>query len=268
MFGKCKKGLFLIVCLMAVGAFFFGKDVFSYIKTSGKWVKTSIKDSVPVEFELRRAKDLLEEIIPEMHANIGIIASEEVEVAALKNEISENEKSITDQWGSVVQLRDYLKTDDKAFNLRGKQYSRQQVKDDLSWRFDRFKESEMVLASKKKLLETRQAALLSSMDLLERTKGRKRLLASKIENLETQHRLLQASAVESGISVDNSKLAKTEKLINDVKKRLTVAERVLAHESLFVETIPFEEVTETELTGEIDKYFSAKATEKAVAEAN
>ena len=92
MFGKCKKGLFLILCLMAVGAFFFGKDVFSYIKTSGKWVRTSMKDSVPVEFELRRAKDLLEEIIPEMHANIGIIASEEVEVAALKNEISENEK--------------------------------------------------------------------------------------------------------------------------------------------------------------------------------
>ncbi|MBW8016890.1 MAG: hypothetical protein FVQ82_11940 [Planctomycetes bacterium] len=268
MFKRCKKGLFLIACLSVAGTFFFGKDLVSYVKTSGKWARTVIKDSVPVEFELRRARDLLQEIIPEMHANIGLIAKEEVEVAALKNEVSEGEKSVNDQWSRVAQLRNYLKTSDKVFSFHGKQFSRQQVKDDLSWRFDRFKESELVLASKIKLLATRQSVLQSSMDMLEKTKGRKRLLASKIENLEIQHRLLKASAIESGIHVDNSKLAKTEKLINDVKKRLKVAERVLAHENLFVQTIPFDEVTETELTGQIDEYFSAKAAQNAVAEAN
>jgi len=269
MFGKwIKRSVFLGLTLLVVGTCLFGKDVLSYARSSGKWARTAIKDSVPVEFELRRARDLLEDIIPEMHANIALIAKEEVEVAALKEEISNAEKSVNDQWIRIAQLREYLKTDDKVFNFRGKQYSRQQVKDDLSWRFDRFKESELVLASKKKLLNTRQFALQSSMNLLERTKGRKRLLASKIENLETQHRLLQAHAVESGISIDNSKLAKTESLINDVKKRLTVAERVLAHENLFVQTIPLDEVTETDLTGEIDQYFSAKAAEKAIAEAN
>lgn len=268
MFKRCRKALFLVVSLLVVGTFFFGKDLASYLKTSGKWAQTTIKDSVPIEFELRRAKDLLEDIIPEMHANIGLIAKEEVEVAALKNEISNAEKSVDDQWSRIVQLRENLKTEDKVFNFRGRQFSRQQVKDDLSLRFDRFKESELVLASKKKLLSSRETALQSSMELLERTRGRKRLLASKIENLETQHRLLQAHAVESGIQVDNSKLAKTENLINDVKKRLTVAERVLAHKNLFVETIPLEEVTEAELTGQIDKYFTAKASEKAIAEAN
>ncbi len=268
MFGKwIKRGIILTVSLLVAGTFFFGKDVLSYARSSGKWARSAIKESVPVEFELRRARDLLEDIIPEMHSNIGIIASEEVEVAALKNEITEGENSVNEQWARVVQLRDYLKSENNTFNFRNKQFTRQQVKNDLSWRFDRFKESELVLASKKKLLASRQIALQSSMDLLEKTKGRKRLLASKIENLETQHRLLQAYAVESGIHVDNSKLAKTEKLINDVKKRLTVAERVLAHENLFIQTIPFEEVTEMELTGQVDKYFSAKASKKAIADA-
>ena len=268
MFGKwIKRSVLLALTLLVVGTCLFGKDALSYVVSSGNWARTAIKDSVPIEFELRRAKDLLEDIIPEMHANIGIIAREEVEVAALKNEITQGEKSVDDQWSRVAQLRDYLKTSDNVFNLRGKEFSRQQVKDDLSWRFDRFKESELVLASKKKLLSTREIALHSSMDLLEKTKGRKRLLASKIESLETQHRLLKASAVESGIHVDNSKLAMTEKLINDVKKRLTVAERVLAHENVFAQIIPFEEVTETELTGEVDKYFSAKASKRAIADA-
>lgn len=259
MFGKwIKRSVILAVSLLVIGTCFFGKDVLSYAKSSGKWARSTIKESVPVEFELRRARDLLEEIIPEMHVNINLIAREEVEVAALKNEVSESEKSVKDQLSRLNQLREYLKSDKKAFNFRGKQYSRQQVKDDLSWRFDRFKESELVLASKKKLLETRQIALQSSMELLEKTKSRKRLLASKIESMETQYRLLKASAVDSGIHVDNSKLAQTEKLIGEIKRRLNVAERVLAHENQFVQSLPFDEVTETELTGEIDEYFSGK----------
>lgn len=257
-----KRSIILVVGLFVVGTCVFGRDVLSYAKSSGKWARSAFKDSVPVEFELRRARDLLEEIIPEMHVNINLIAREEVEVAALKNEVSETEKSVKDQYSRLTQLREYLKSDKQAFSFRDKQYSRQQVKDDLSWRFDRFKESELVLSSKKKLLETRQVALQSSMDLLEKTKSRKRLLASKIESMETQHRLLKATAIDSGIHIDNSKLAQTEKLIAEIKKRLNVAERVLAHENQFVQSLPFDEVTETELTGEIDEYFSQKpATE-------
>jgi len=123
MFGKwIKRCLILAVSLLLVGTFFFGRDVLSYAKSSGKWARSAIKDSVPVEFELRRARDLLEEIIPEMHANIGLIAREEVEVAALKNEVFEAEKAIKDQQSRIAQLRDYLKTDKKMFSFRGREY--------------------------------------------------------------------------------------------------------------------------------------------------
>ena len=261
MFGKwLKRGLILVVSLFVIGSLFFGRDVLSYMRSSGKWARSAIKDSVPVEFELRRARDLLEEIIPEMHANIGLIAKEEVEVAALKEEVAECKKSVREQKARIAQLREYLKGDKQVFIVGGKEFTRQQVKDDLAWRFDRFKESELVLASKKKLLATREAALKSSIELLEKTKARKRLLASKIESLETQHRLLKASAVESGIQIDNSKLAQTEKLIGEIKKRLTVAERVLAHKTDLVHSIPLGEVSETELTSRIDEYFSANKT--------
>jgi len=58
--------------------------------------------------------------------------------------------------------------------------------------------------------------------------------------------------------VDNSKLAKTEKLIGQIKKRLDVAERVLAHESQFIQAIPVDVVPEEDLLTQVDEYFQAK----------
>ena len=95
------------------------------------------------------------------------------------------------------------------------------------------------------------------MQLLDKTRAQKRTLGAKIEGLESQWRLLKASAVGSHIQVDDSKLAKTQKLIDQIKKRLDVAERVLAHESRFIQSIPVDTITEKDLLSQVDDYFEA-----------
>jgi hypothetical protein len=60
-----------------IGALVFGKDVVSYLASSETSVRSAIKDNVPIEFELRRVCDLLDQIIPQMHANIYFIAVED-----------------------------------------------------------------------------------------------------------------------------------------------------------------------------------------------
>ncbi len=68
-------GLFIAGCLV------FGKDVVSYVRSSAKSVQSAVKDAVPIEFELRRARDLLEEILPERlkvlgpHNRLNLLAS-------------------------------------------------------------------------------------------------------------------------------------------------------------------------------------------------
>jgi hypothetical protein len=252
-----KTGLMVVLVVLVVGSFVFGRDVLSYARSSAKWTQSVVKDSVPVEFELRRAWDLLEEILPEIHANIRLIAQEEVEVAALKGEIGDGAEGIEQEQSRIGRLREALGRSGESIWVGSREYSHKQLAEELAWRFDRFKEAELVLASKKRLLATREESLRSSMQLLERTKAQKRLLASKIEGLESKYRLIKASAVGSGIQVDSSKLARTEKLIGEIKKRLDVAERVLAHESHFVASLPADEVSEKDLTAEIDEYFSS-----------
>ena len=262
-----KKSVLIGVGIFVIGGFLFGKDVVSYVSSSAKSVQSAVKDAVPIEFELCRARDLLDEIIPEMHANIRLIAQEEVEVAALKTDIEKSTKSFNEEKARIAKLRDALEVQQATYYFGGKEYPRSYVKEDLSNRFERFRESELVLASKQRLLTTREKSLQASMSLLEQTRSRKRLLEDKIESLASQYRLVKAASIGSEIQVDNSKLAQTEKLITQIKKRLDVAERVLAHESQFVQAIPVDAVAEEDLLTQVDDYFQREIEHPMLADA-
>ncbi|MBN1507489.1 MAG: hypothetical protein JW955_11620 [Sedimentisphaerales bacterium] len=253
-----KLGLIGVAGFGLLGGLLFGKDAVSYVKSSAKGVRTAVKETVPIEFELRRARDLLEDIIPEMQANIRLIAEEEVEVAALKGEIAKNKDGLGDEQSKIKTLRASLEQPRAQYCFAGRDYTHDEVKADLAARFERYKESEVVLASKVKVLQAREKSLDAARQMLAKTTSEKRILENRIEALASQYRLVKAASVGSKIQVDNSKLAQTEKLIAQIQKRLDVAERVLAHETRFVESIPVDTVVEEDLVAQVDDYFKAR----------
>lgn len=249
-----KRGVIGLVIFGVVGGILFGEELVSYVGSSLNIARKSVKDSVPIEFELRRAEDLLEQILPEIHANIRLVAQEEVELASLKKEIAESRKAIEHQKQRVGKLRQTLNLQQATYRLAGRNYTRQEVTGELAAQFEHLREAELVMASRNKLYDTREKSLYASMQILEKTKAQKRILAARIENLESRHRLQKASAIGSGIQLDNSKLAQTERLISQIRKRLDVAERVLTHESKFVQAIPIDQISETDLVAQVDDY--------------
>ena len=257
---KCLKyGSIAVVAGAIVGGLVFGRDLASYVRSSAKSVQTAVKDKVPIEFELQRARDMVDQIIPELQANILLIAREEVEIGALNADIAESQENVADERQRIAKIRNRLDSPQVVFTFNDRQFTRRQVTEDLGRRFERFKQSEMSLAAKQRLLETRQNSLHAAMDMLDRARSRKADIEQAIEGLTAQHRLVQAASVGSGISVDDSKLAQTQKLITQIKRRLDVAERVLAHESQFVQAIPVDVLDEKDLLVEVDDYFSPGA---------
>jgi chromosome segregation ATPase len=258
MLGKTIKLTFIIVaCSALIGSLVFGTDVMSYVRCSANSVQSAVKDAVPIEFELKRAGDLLEDIIPEMHAQIRLIAEEEVEVAALKAELDKSRQMLTSEFDRIRTLKTALEADQVNYQFGARQFSRSDVKADLAARFERYKEAELVINSKERLLATRENSLNAAMALLEKTKSQKRLLTDKISTLEGRFRVAKAQAVGSTrLNLDSSKLTQAEKLIDQINKRLDVAERVLAHESRFVQTIPVDVIQEKDLLAQIEEHFN------------
>ncbi len=98
-----------------VGGLLFGRDALSYFRSAVGSVRDVAKDNVPIEFELRRARDLLNDIIPEMQANIRVIAQQEVEIANLKTEIAQSNKALGDEQARVQKLRETLNTQNTSY---------------------------------------------------------------------------------------------------------------------------------------------------------
>src|SRR3954469_22906873 len=123
-FKLMKLGVLSLAGAAVLGAVVFGRDVCSYVTSGARSIRSSVTDNVPVEFQLRRARDLVDDIVPEMQANIRIIAQQEVEISSLKDDIARSSKAINDERQRVAKLRDAMNTSNTSFTFNTITYSR------------------------------------------------------------------------------------------------------------------------------------------------
>jgi hypothetical protein len=262
-----KWGLIGGAVVIGAGLLVFGADIFSYAHTSGRMFKRSVNDMIPPEFEIQRARDLLDGLVPELHANLRLVAQEEVEVAHLEKEVAKKREAVAKEGSQIQKARGDLEVVPASYNG---DRTRQTSVDDLSRRFERYRMNEMLLASQEKLLESRKKSLQAAIAKLEKTRLARTELAVQIEGLEGKLRLLQAQGSASEFRIDQSKLAKTERLIGDLRKRLEVAEKVLEREAQISEIPSEPSVSAENLVQEIDAHFGKariNTTTTAVVEA-
>jgi chromosome segregation ATPase len=250
-----KYGVLTILGSVVIGGLVFGVDALSYLRSSARSFRTAVKDNIPIEFELRRARDLLDDILPEMQANVRLIAQQEVEIDANKGEIAEAEKSLGEEGARIQKLRDTLAGPQSSFTFGECSYTREQLKQDLARRFDRYKEAESTLAARKKMLEERRHSLAAAEQQLEQMRARKVALESQVESLMGQYKLVQAASSGSTVHIDAGKLAQAEKLISQIRQQLNVAEHVLAREAKFTQPIPVDVIDEGDLLSRVDQHF-------------
>src|SRR6185503_6763550 len=265
MFGICKVikwGVIGVAGLAIAGAVVLGTDAGSYIRSSAKSLRASVKDNIPLEFELRRARDLLDDVLPEMQANVRLIAKQEVEIAAAREDIAIAQKSLDEEKLRVARLRDHLGTANTSFTFSGVSYSRDELKNELSRRFERYKEAEMTLSGKRRLLENRQKSLIAAEKQLDQTRARKVALEAQVETLAAQYRLVQAAGAGNDVRVDETKLAHAERLIGQIRRQLDVAERVLAREAKFTSPIPIDVVNEKDLVAQVDEHLNPSKSDE------
>ena len=86
----------------------------SHVMTTVGMVKESVKDSVPVGFEIKRARQMIKDLQPEIERNMHVIAREETEVAKLERQLTSLEGTLAKDRDDILRLKKDL---DKGFNL-------------------------------------------------------------------------------------------------------------------------------------------------------
>jgi hypothetical protein len=274
MFCIAKKAVIGVAAAAVLSTLVFGRDVVSYVKTFGSSAREAIKSEVPIEFEIQRARDMVANLVPDIRQCMHVIAEEEVNVEHLSKEIARAENDLGKQKDEILALRRHVDSGRQVYQTSSRAYSCNEVKRDLSSRFERYKTAETTIASKRQILTAREQSVVAAREKLEGMLNEKRNLEVQLENLDARLKTVQAAQTASSVQLDDSQLSRAKKLIGELNKQLDVAQKMLDADGKFTGLIPVEAACQVpeDLSNQIDEYFGKSTkptpttTDKTVAE--
>ncbi|MDA1214728.1 MAG: hypothetical protein O2955_19645 [Planctomycetota bacterium] len=245
--------------LVAAGVmtFAFGRDVWSYVRTGTGQVRNAIKAEVPLEFEMQRAREVVENLVPEIRQCMHIIAEQQVDVKHLEQQLAIAETEMADQKEVILNMRADLDSGKSQFVYASHQYSADQVRHDLELRFSKFQNADERMQRERNILEARKKALAANQEKLETLLATKQTLAVEIEQLEARHQTIQAAEAVQYVEIDDSQLNRAKTLITELNKQLDVKEKMLDVPQQFNGLIPVEKeiADRQDVVTKIDSYF-------------
>jgi hypothetical protein len=234
----------------------FGRDAASYVSTTYHKLTSSVQESVPVEFQIDRARQMVKDLEPEIRNSMHVIAKEEVALEQLNHQIDANQARADKDKGDILRLQADLGSNKTTYRYASRSYTSDEVKQDLSRRFSRFKVADDTLNSMKQMRDAREKNLDAAQQKLAAMINARHKLDVDIQNLEAKRKLVEVAQASSEYVFDDSQLARCKELIGDIRTRLDVAAK-LANADITVETeIPLDDVAPADITDQVTEYFN------------
>ncbi|MBA4030314.1 MAG: hypothetical protein C0478_05395 [Planctomyces sp.] len=259
-----KKLLIAGVGALGLGAMVFGADLPSYLRTSASSLRSAVKAEVPVEFEIARARQFVEKLVPDIRQCMRVIAEQQVDTEQLKVQIASRSDLLGKQKQTILTQKASLAAGQGTFRYAGHTYSANDVQRDLSIRFERFKAAEQSLAADQKVLTAREQTLAANQEKLATMLKAKQDLEVQLEQLTARLETVRAAEAATAVTIDDSNLSRARELISSLNRQLDVKEKLIDQSGQISGLIPIEEIsipqTNEELTRQIDAYFQAPST--------
>jgi septal ring factor EnvC (AmiA/AmiB activator) len=253
-----KKGL--LGAALSAGALYlvFGTSAPSYVRTAFHKVRHSAKDSVPIQFEIDRAKEEIANLEPAIENNKEELARAEVDVEDLVRQIDTVKANLSQEKKAMLTLRESLSTGE--LKLAGQvSYTPDEVKIELANRLDHWRNVSRILQEKEKTLKARQKAVSSARLKWTEMANQKRVLASELESIQAHLQAIEATQEKNEFTFDDSALARAKQTVTDLKKRLAVKARIAEMEGHFSgSTLPMLLEPDRDVIKEFDTEFGHK----------
>ena len=247
-----------------VGVLLVGRDAWSYLRTSAGYVTDAVQDAVPTEFQIDRARGMIQDLVPEVRKNMHVIAKEEVEVERLDEQIATDESRLGTEKEQLLRLKADLTSGNKTFQYAGRSYAADEVRSDLAHRFERYKTGETTLSSLKEIRNARQKSLVAARQKLEGMLASKRQLQVEVENLEARVQMIAAAKSTSNYQFDDGRLGRVKELVANLRSRLAVAEKLVNAEVYYHDEIPVDKATPENIVEQVTRHFATQSPPPAV----
>src|SRR5947207_11783462 len=185
-----KKLVLLAVGLGLTTVVLFGRNAASYVSTTYHRLTDSVQESVPIDFQIDRAKQMVSDLDPEIRRSMHVIAKEEVALEQLNQQINGNQDKTNKDKQDILRLQTDLGQNKNAYHYASRTYTCDEVKQDLSRRFNRFKVADDTLASMKQMRDAREKNVDAARQKLSAMINARRKLDVDVQNLEAKRKLV------------------------------------------------------------------------------
>jgi len=263
-----KKGLIGAALGAAALGLVFGTAAPSYVKTSFHKARQSVKGSVPVEFEIERAKQEIAALKPAIEGAIETEVEAEIQAQNLAREIADARTELNRDGQRLQAYNERLKSGDLHLT-GGEAYSEKSVKNDLARMMDRYQIAKTILLEKQETLKIRQKNVMSAREGRVAMQNAEKDLSARVQAAEARLNQIKASRASNEFSFDGTAIGQAKKIVSEVEAQLEKMARVddlkgkYADHTSSTSVDPLRDVTK-----EIDAEFNSapKGSEKAAAE--
>jgi len=222
----CKKLALTAAILVGVAAVLTFTRVGSYSRTIWTEIKTSAQEQVPVEFEIKRLKEEVSKLIPDLRKNLSVVAEQMASVERLEKDIATRQANLDRNKAVLLKMAADLETSEISFIYEGKVYNRDQVarKMDLDWKS--YKIAQIELRNQEQLLDLKRRELDNSKAKLDSIREQERTLRLEIAELEAEFSSVNLAKTKNRFTVDDSRLGDVKKSIEELRFRLEKEKKV------------------------------------------
>lgn len=249
-----------VVTLMSSLA--LGVPVWSYLRSGTQWFSQSASDLVPLEWELKRARQMISDLKPEIETNARRIAKEKVDVARLQRQLGETRERLAESESHVKRLSEDLRQENRSYQYGGKTYTATQVKSDLGHRFERLQVRQQTAEKLEQMLSARQASLRAAEERMETMLTARGQLEVEVENLQARLASLRVAQTASQMNLDDSQLSRTRELLSEIATRIDVEEETMHVDAKYFGGIDLDAPTEDDLLDRVSEYFDGGKTDR------
>ncbi|MCC9654416.1 hypothetical protein [Rhodopirellula halodulae] len=226
----------------------------SYARCGWSHLTNSASDAVPLEWELKRARQLITDLKPEIQQNARRIAQEKTEVVRLQREVKATEEKLVKAKSDIERLSNDLREDSDVYSYGGVTYTSAQVKSDLGNRFKRFQTRQQTSEKLRQMLSAREASLAAASQRMDAMLDAKRQLEVEVENLQARLGALRVAQTSTQLHLDDSALSDTRRLLDDIATRIDVEEETMKVDVEYFGEINLDEPSDENLLDDITSY--------------
>jgi len=218
-----KKGL--LGAALGAGALtlLFGTAAPSYVRTAFHRFRHNAKASVPIQFEIDRARQMIADLEPAIRDKVEELARLEEEVKELKGEIVAGQGNLNRERKAILALKESLSSGN---HLAGSpSYSADEVKVAMRQRLDHYRNLGRIVKDKEGALKAKEKGVAAARETLNSIHVQRTELLTKIDEIEARHKTIEAASSYNEFTFDDSALARAKQIIAELDKRLNVEAR-------------------------------------------